>query len=375
MNRIYEKRLSQPLFIENFSGKPEIVLVFPITRDGEGSLGKWQTVLEFVGKSEIGMLLVIDKTERLSATEYFMKHFTFDEKKLYILPRSIKDTLFDTVGEIVLDKNVWIIQLHDDDYWHGKISLPETVNSGTVYFFDFYLHAEKRGVVQIKDYFMPNRIVFSLVPSSIWNKFSQLVRDQDYHVAGSFDFTLNKMVQLSCKFEHQQGFQYYWKDDNWKTPKEAVSHLKKLAESDGWKEWSSPEIANLNRSIDCLASLNYLKDLLNPEVIENEINELLRGFQPTIKRRLKYMLLNPILQAEMKFRVFFVLITGAIDQRLLSLQKQSGLHKFIERTWKIESLESLIDLIEYMAALNRFGDLHRRFEFWKSSLSKLNERI
>ena len=267
MSRVFEKSTSDPLFIENLSGKPEIVLVFPITRDGVGCLEKWQTVLEFVENSEISVLLVLDKTDLHSATEYFINNFTFNNKELYVLPRSIRDTLFDTVGEIVLDENMWIIQLHDDDYWNGKIELPDTAEPQTVYSFDFYLDSKSKDVIRVEDYSLPNRVVFSLVPSRIWNRFSQLVRDQNYHVAGSFDFTLNKMVQLSCKFEQQQGFQYYWKDDNWKTPKEAVSHLTKLSESDGWKEWSSPQIAILNRSIDSLASLNYIHDFLNPEVI------------------------------------------------------------------------------------------------------------
>ena len=375
MSRVFEKSTSDPLFIENLSGKPEIVLVFPITRDGVGSLEKWQTVLEFVENSEISVLLVIDKTDLRSATEYFIKNFTFSDKELHVLPRNIIDTLFDTVGEIVLDKNMWIMQVHDDDYWHGKISLPNPTSPGTVYSFDFFLHSETHGIVQMDDYFMPNQIVFSLVPSIIWNRFSQLVRDQNYHVAGSFDFILNRLAQLSCKFEHKQGFQYYWKDDNWKTPKEAIVHLTKLAERDGWREWSSPEIANLNRSIDCLASLNYIQDLLNPEVIENEIKKLLVELQPTTKRRFKYMFVNPILQLEIKFRAFSVLVTGSEDQRILSLQKRLSLYKFIKSTWKIESLKDLIGLIEFLASLNRFNDLRWRFQFWRLSLSELDRRI
>lgn len=375
MKTIYHKREDQPLLIQNPTGEPGIVLVFPITRDVGETPAQWKAVLEFADRSDIGTLLVIDKTERHSATDYFMKYFALDSKSLIVLPRSIKDTLFDSVGEIVLDKNMWIIQVHDDDSWRGKITIPSTIAAETVYSFDFYLHSETKKIVQIEDYSMPNRIVFSLVPTKIWNKFTKLVRDENYHVAGSFDFTLNRMAQLACKFEHHSGFEYFWKDDNWDTSKNAIAHLTRLAESDGWKEWSSPEIANFNRSIDSLASLNYLKDMLSPTAVESEISQLIKGFSPSTKRKLKYRVLNPALWAEIILRSILLSKKERNGQRLLRLQKQLNLYKFIEKTWHIKTIEDLIDLIVYIESLNSFEKLHTRFQFWKLSLAELNEGI
>lgn len=225
-----------------------------------------------------------------------MSNFEFDDKQLIVLPRSIKDTLFDTVGEISLDKNFWIIQLHDDDKWSGKLTLPETVNSETIYYSDFYLNSESQGLIQIKDFSMPNRIVFSLVPSNIWNKFASLVRAQRYHVAGSFDFTFNFMAQIMCKFEYNPGFAYHWKDDNWDTVKKSKVHLSRLASSDGWEEWSSPEIAILNRTIDSLASLSFLQDQISLQVLLNEIQLLVLSFQPSKKNHIKLTVSLPILR-------------------------------------------------------------------------------
>lgn len=375
MKTIYLKRTDQPLFLQNSTGEPEIVLIFPITRDGEASSEKWGTVLKFVEKSAVKILLVIDKTEQRSATEYFMKNFELENKRLFVLPRSIKDTLFDSVGELVLDRNMWIIQVHDDDRWSGKITMPEVLTLETVYSFDFYLHSETKGTIKIEDYSMPNRIVFSLVPAMIWNRFSKLVQDQNYHVAGSFDFTLNRMAQLTCKFAYQSGYEYYWKDDNWDTSQSSIAHLTRLAESDGWKEWSSSEIANFNRSIDSLVSLNFLKDMLSPTAIGNEIRQLINGFKPSNKRKLKYMILNLILPAEIEFRRVFIQSKGMIDQRSLRLQKRLNLYRFIEETWHIESIENLIDVIAYIESLGNFESLQGRFQFWKLSLAELNEGL
>jgi hypothetical protein len=147
-----------------------------------------------------------------------------------------------------------------------------------------------------------------------------------------------------------------------------------LAERDGWKEWSSPEIANINRSIDSLASLIYLRDLLSPTEIEAEVRQLLLEFKPSIKRRVKYRVLTPLLRAEIIFRNIFKGNGAEFDQRSLRLYGRIDLYKFIAKTWHIVSIRNLIDLITYIASLNNFVKLESRFMFWKSSLSELDRR-
>jgi hypothetical protein len=373
LKEICDKIKDQTIFLENSTGKPEIVLVFPITRDVVKSSDTWMTVLAFVASSEISTLLIIDKTEQGSATDFFMDHFEIENKRLLVLPRSLKDTLFDTLGEIVLDENMWIIQLHDDDYWSGEITLPDCVGASTVYFSDYYLCFTTKGLNQIYDFSIPNRIVFSLVPAMIWNRFAQIVQDQNYHVAGSFDFTLNMMAQLVCKFEYRQGFKYYWKDDNWNTSKNAIAHLTRLAENDGWEGWSSPEIANFNRSIDNLASLKYLKDLLNPAEIEREIRQIIKGLSPSYRKRLKLGLYILVIYPIVKIQKLIFKVEGEINPNSRRLYKELSLHQLIVKTWHIQSIENIIDLIIYIESQGSFKKLHFRFQYWKQALSELNE--
>ena len=373
MKSIYEKQEGSPYFLQNTTGKPEIVLIFPITRDISKNSEKWKSVLEFVENSEIGTLLIIDKTKLKSASTYFMDHFHFSNKRLVVFPRSINDTLFDSVGEIVLDQNMWIIQLHDDDKWNGTITLPEIEESNSVYFSDFYLESDTKGKHKINDYSMPNRIVFSLVPATLWNRFSKLIQDHHYHVAGSFDFTFNLMAHLTCKFIYQPGFEYHWKDDNWDTSKNAIAHLTKLAQSDGWKEWSSPEIANFNRTVDCLSALNYIKDLSESETIAAEIRKLLLSFRPSIKKRIKYGVLFPILKVEigLKKLLFFATKSKYFNSELKT--EQMNLYKFIVMSWRIQTLGDVIASINFLDSMKNFEALKLRFQFWKQTLKELKE--
>ena len=371
----YAKREGEFYFLHNYSNSPEIVLIFPVTRDVSQNPRKWREVVNFVETSKIGTLLVIDKTQTGTATDFFMNSFNLPGKQLIVFPRSIKDTLFDSVGEIVLDDNMWVIQLHDDDAWEGRLELPPDPDSNTVYFSDFYLASELNGTLKIEDFTMPNRIVFSLVPSILWNRFSKLIQAQKFHVAGSFDFTLNLMARLACEFEYQSGFKYFWKDDNWDTTKNSIAHLIKLAENDGWEEWSSPEIANFNRSIDSLASLNYIADLLDSAKITNWIELIINGLKPSKKKRLKYGISIPILSVLTKLQGILIVNTRVNDQKSGGLQMRLSLYKFIKKTWQIKSIDDVIGEVDYIESLGGFKNLQARFLFWNKALIELKERI
>jgi hypothetical protein len=370
LRAIWLKNENQPLFLQNFTGSPEIVIVSPITRCDKSSRDKWSAVLEMLGEPEITTLIVIDKTEEGQATDYFMSRPEFTNKRLFVLPRSIRDTLFDSLGEIILDKDMWIIQLHDDDNWKGKICLPIMANSNTVYYSDFYLLSNSSGLTKFKDFSLPNRIVFSLVPSVLWNRFSKMIRDQSYHVPGSFDFTYNLMARLSCKFDFLDGFIYEWNNANWKSTKHSKSHLIGLAQRDGWANWSSPEIANFNRSVDSLVALNYILDFIGKENLHQEIHQLIGNFRPSNRKRLKFFLLTPILLLLMSIQKGFFYVLGK-DLSQSYFQDKVRLHRFILKTWRISNVLDLSTLINELIDMNKFELLLFRFKFWKQALNDL----
>ena len=370
MKAICLKDEDQPLFLQNISGSPEVVLISPITRYDSSSSSKWRAVLEILEKSEVATLVVIDKTEEGRATDFFMNNFEYSDKQLFVLPRSIQDTLFDSVGEIMLDKNMWIMQLHDDDNWKGKICLPMKADYKTVYYSDFYLFSNSKGLTRFLDFSLPNRIVFSLVPSVLWNRFSKLIQDQSYHVPGSFDFTYNLMARLSCKFEFLGGFNYEWNDNNWKSSKDSKSHLIGLAQKDGWGNWSSPEIAMFNRSVDSLVSLIYIIDFLSKESLDNEITRLIANFQPSKRKRLKLTFLIPILFGAGKFQKEIFVLLGK-DLSRSNLQDKVKLNRFILKTWKIRTIVDLSTLIGELESFSNFDLLLIRFKFWMQALSDL----
>ena len=373
MHRVYLKKQGTSVFITNYSDTPEIVLIYPIIRSDEQSIANWQKLLVFFNKSSIKSLVVIDKTETNIAIDYFNQNFSDTNKHLYLMPRSLEDTLFDTVGEVVLDKNMWIIQIHDgDDKWRGDINPSILVDTNTVYFSDYFKYSLENSPVIQEDFSMPNRIVFSLVPSNLWNVFVRFIQDQKHHVAGSSDFTLNYMAKVFAKFQYFQGYSYYWNEENWISRRIATIHLKKLAQADGWESFSSPEVAIIARTIDCLVSLNYLKDIGDPKAMQKRSVELLTSFKLSRLRiyrcNLKIIGLTVVLWS----MSCFYKCTLRTNMKVVDTRNRIDLFKFLKLSSESNSIQHILVLIHNLQQRNEFQKLETRFIVWEKNLTELS---
>ena len=362
------------MVLRNLSESPEIVLVFPVINDNFESRIRWEKVIETIDNSGVTTLVLIDKTDSKSPSKFFQDNFKIHEKSLIILGRSKKDTLFDSLGEISLSENMWIIQLHDDDNWDGIITLPQNPKPNTVYSFNYFVEVESHKKIEMFDFANPNRIVFSLVPAQTWNKFSRYIRDQEYHVAGSFDYILNFMAQKHSKFEHIDHFNYYWRNQNWESRKKARAHLIGLTRSDGWSSWSTPEIALFNRTMDCIVSLNYIADDLSVDVLESEVKKSINALRMSNRMSLKI------------YGIIVVLYFSSMLQRLNEKTKVVEVFKEINFSSQINqylyllslrnrtSLAELRERVQYLQTLPELANLRERFEFWDLMISKLESK-
>ena len=75
---------------------------------------------------------------------------------------------------------------------------------------------------------------------------------------------------------------------------------------------------------------------------------------------------------QIKSRRIFVKGKGVVDQKTLSLQNQFDFLKFIKRTWGIESIMTLIEVITYIESKGTYEKLENRFTFWKKTLAELD---
>lgn len=357
--------------MQNDSGAPTIVLIFPVTRDNQSSLAKWKSAIDFVNISKINSFIVIDKTAKGVATKYFMENFNLKEKDLYILPRSIEESHYESLGGIEVDNNSWVMQLHDDDKWTGSVALPEITNPKAYYFSKFFMTNRSGDFSEQFNFLTPGRINFTLVPSHIWNQFSLFIQHQNFHVAGSLDSTLNQMVRLSCEPISIPDFSYYYDNHNWETRKSSNRSLKKLAINDGWESWASIDIALFSRLLDNLASLIYIQEFAKLAEINAEFTKLMKGFKPRFRRRVFLRLRILGLQIS---SIFTKLLSQNSDLSAKAMQISSKLklYLFICDSWSVKNMNDVIQLIEVLERTENFDVLRPRFNSWKNGFLRLN---
>lgn len=372
MKKVMRKKEFSTVFLKNSTNQPKFVLIMPITRSEGFSKTKWEAAIRFMNKSEIETLVVVDKTKDSSAAKYFMENFNLPDRNLYILPRNITESHYESLGSIKLDEKMWVMQLHDDDEWEGYVKLPMTIDSKAAYYSKFYVKSQNRKCMEEKDFTYPARSNFTLIPAHIWNKFSCMIQDQKFHVAGSMDSTLNLMVQLTCKLMPIPDFVYFYDNHNWASRIASRHSLLQLTEKDGWGIWASIDIAILSRNLDNLACLSYVAEFAKDDDMSAAFRNLMQQFKPRVRRKtiiwFEIFILNAIIVARVRLLSQNKSITSNMNL-VLKLSKAN----FIRDSWSIKSLTDVIELIKDLEKMENLSKLHGRFRCWHVAISNLNK--
>lgn len=370
MKYFFGKEVKDTLLIRNKDSNPNVVMLLPVTRVGARYEATWRRIIEIVDKSNANALVVIDKTPKGEASEFFQTNFGLSGPDLYVARRDSSEAIHDSQGFINLDENLWILQVHDDDQWDGILRIPE--NAGKLEYFevDFFIEEKDGRRKTGADDSPPARVVFSLLPSLIWNRFAEFIQQEGGHVAGSVDSTLNLVTRLSCKRSQITGFTYTYDNRHWEDRKIATKHLEVLASQDGWTKLTSVEISLVNRTIDGLAALAFFGEYIPEEVKRQAQINLLNSFKPSAKKKLL------VVSRYATFSFARVLLKGlGMVIRAESILRLSGyisrtweLDRVLRQSWKIESIGDVINLINQFQDSGDFPLLEKRFQFWKAQL-------
>ena len=371
MKYFFEEGEKDSLSVRNRKSTSNVVVLLPVTRVGPKYEAKWARVIDIIERSKANALIIIDKTPNGEASVFFRKNFDLSDSDLYVARRSLNEAIHDSQGFINLDKNLWILQIHDDDEWDGIPYIPESADKLDFFEVDFYIEGKDGRRKAGADDSPPARVIFSLLPALIWNRFAEFIKQEGGHVAGSVDSTLNLVTRLSCRRSQISGFTYVYDDRHWSDRKIATKHLLKLASEDGWGRFTSVEISLVNRSIDGLAALSFFGKFIPNEEAERARAEVLGTFKPSTKKR--WLIVSRISLLSVALVLLrFVSIGGRVETLAPMLERVGRIHevdKLLRHTWEIDSVQDVLTQIEEFHNSGEFPLLERRFSFWKEQLS------
>jgi hypothetical protein len=363
------------LKIPNPSGLPNLVILFPVTRVGLNAEKRWRALISTINASQVIALIVIDKTSKGEAKEYFNARARDLNTRLYIIERDPLEPIFDSQKYVLLDEMLWIQQLHDDDTWEGFLCLPSSADKSDLFLVQFHMGTAS-SFTQINDEKSPPaRVIFSAIPAHIWNRFSAFICAQGGHVAGSMDSTLSTVALIICNLKSLPNYNYFYSSHHWSRRSEADSHLKNLSFTDGWGELSSPEVAILNRLYDNLSALNFFSDLIpNRKIIEAQ-NLLLSSYQPGFPKRLQFIFSFAL--ANYLFVPLFKAINWmgirSLSSTVLHYEESAKRNRLLIKTVKADSLPKILDFINTNLSGQAMPKLAARFDFWHQEISALKE--
>ncbi len=345
---------TESIFVANDTRSPGLVLLCPVTRSGPEAVQCWDRIIATIANSNVHALVVIDKTKTGEASEYFSGKVGSIKARLFLIRRPSTEQIFDSQRFVRLDDLLWIIQLHDDDRWEGTLCLPAGgVERDDLFQCEFVVNAGGRLTRPQEDQMPPARVVFSYIPSRLWNRVCDFIDAQGGHIAGSVDYTIAMIASLSCRKRYVENFTYIYSDHHWGSRTEAADHLKKLTVVDGWGAFAGSDIAILNRTLDNLSALIFFAGLVSPEDALQTRARLMASFRPSLRKRL--------------------LVTCQLRGAALLPASRSSfrLNQLIASSWRVRTNGDIVALIQKHLSPSEFPLLSRRFQFWQEQIANL----
>jgi hypothetical protein len=354
--------------VANRSKQPAIVLIFPITRVSPENRSRWKKIVSIANSSSLANLVVIDKTEKEEATQFFSRPKLLGRTDLYILRRPPNEPIYNSQAFITVEKGLWVIQVHDDDLWDGLLELPRDA-AGLQLFstkFKFHNRKEQSQISWLNS--PPSRINFTLLPYEIWNRFTQYIDAQGGHVAGSVDSTLNLVSRMLCTSRHITEFTYEYDNRHWEYRRQATKNLQTLARQDGWGVLSGVDVALLNRKLDGLSAIIFFAPLSQTVDVKKEIDIFMRNSAISYKRycliKAKNLIYRAILQCIGLLKVF------QKSERILNIvESQVVLTSALIR---IRNDSNIANIVACLINLREHVDspaLRKRIDFWLANLN------
>jgi hypothetical protein len=357
--------------VRNMKDSYGIVILLPVTRVTQRAFANWKKVVQIMRDSGIFHLVVLDKTPCAEATEYFERIDVGINLDIHILRRPPKEPIYDSQQYVKISEGLWIIQLHDDDQWDGTLQIPIDAEVMEMFTTRFYLNSNNPENESSWEESPPARINFTLLPSRIWNQFSEMITDQGGHVAGSVDSTLDFISRSSCKVSHLSSFTYVYSNRHWSGRFKASDNLSALADQDGWSFMSSVDIQLLNRSIDQIAATEYFSAHLLSTRIDGCRVESFNLLALSRGRRL-------LISLRMLFQYCFLSLLNVLKNSGLGLGSDTNRNKieqkiltlsFILQARNSNDKEELRSHIRKLRETNSIPRLEKRFIFWEELLS------
>lgn len=363
------------LKILNPSGLPNLVILFPVTRVGLNAEKRWSALISTINASQVSALVVIDKTGKGEAREYFNAHVRELNTRLYIIERDPLEPIFDSQKYVLLDEMLWIQQIHDDDTWDGYLCVPSGAEKSDLFLVQFHMGTAFSATQTNDEKAPPARVIFSAIPAHVWNRFSAFICAQGGHVAGSMDSTLSTVALIICNLKPLPNFNYFYSSRHWSRRSEADLHLKSLSLMDGWSDLSSTEIAILNRLYDNLSALNFFSDLIPHRKIIEAQNLLLSSCHPRLAKKLQFTLsftlanyfLGPL------FKVINWLGISSLRSMGRHCEESAKRNRLLIKSIKADSLPKILHFIEDNLSGQAMPKLAARFDFWHREISALKK--
>ena len=345
------------------TGEHSLVILFPVRRINSESKVLWEKIAMLIKSSSNVRLVVIDKTPNKEASQFFSGLII--SEKIKFLPCDSRESIFLSQSKVNIPPRTWVSQIHDDDDFQGQVVLPVKPNPNSILRPRISVVTSFFGIRRLKllSPKVPASILFSFIPSEIWNSFTGYIRAQKGECSPSLDIALNFVCMQLYETVDLPSFQYLYNNGHWATRQRARKAISKYMYGDGWGLHSNIITAEFASKIDKLLFSLWCDKHTSLPKTAGLAQSAFESLIPT-----KWHILNLWLNARCQNLSLFIFksIKGSVwaDMRKEHIQIVS----LISRAYSSKSSYELAQILKQISQISSLYNVRNRLTFWYSEL-------
>jgi len=347
-----------------------LVILFPVRRVHDKSKVLWNKISELINSNSTLRLVLIDKTINSEATKFFLSLGM--NGKIQFLQCDPTESIFLSQSKIKLPPDHWVSQIHDDDDFAGQVIFPSRANNSSVLQPNIRITTSRLATMsyRVPKSKLPASILFSFIPSEIWNLFTGYIRAQGEECSPSLDVALNFVCEKKFQFVEMPSFEYIYHYEHWQSRKHAKKSISIYMDHDGWGIHSDVITAEFASQIDKLLFSVWCNRRL---FIHDQTGFLQSAFESITPTR------RHILRIQVKIIYLFILI-GFVrvfrSNNFLKLKRERvKLLSLIVAAYYSNTSHELAEVLTRISKIPSLHKLNKRFEFWSLELLSSTEIV
>lgn len=352
--------------------EPKFVIVCPFTKFTDKQEKLLSKIIRLASRDSVSRILLIDKTIDSKVEKAYRNLVAYENVTCVV--RSREESLFASLSCVNLNEGEWIGQIHDDDDFQGSLGFSRLTGAKEILRPTIKISSNEhpRLSTSLELVTSPAFILFSFLPSPIWNQFAGYIRAQGKNCSPALDVALSFITSLICEFKELETYTYIYNSDNWLGRFNRIMSIRRYMQFDNWGSFSGQVMAEFSNQMDKLGLAVWLEReqfaSRGLRLAPIALDSLSPSKWHLYRIKVAALVMNTIAKSSRFFRPFCF---RNLPDFIGFVARRQSIYSTVVGIYQSRDLYEIAGYLERLLVIDEIQPLHTRISFWIENLKSV----